>query len=89
MSIDQCLDMIVASELPKLYLGQEVRTENGRGIIVRLTMPLNGLYISPEGTIVVVWYGMDDDRPGCWVSQSFSLQSFMQQLANNPQPIGV
>lgn len=84
MNIDQSLQKI-ATELPKLFLGQEVRTENGRGIIVKLKMPMNGLYISPEETIVVVWYGMDDDRHGGWVSQGFTLQSFMQELADNPQ----
>lgn len=85
MNIDQSLQKI-AAELPKLYLGQEVRTENGRGIITSLEMPTNGLYISPESTNVVVWYGMEDERPGRWVQQCFNLQSFMQELANNPQP---
>lgn len=84
MTIDQSLQKI-ATELPKLYLGQEVRTNNGRGIIVRLSLPTSEQFIYPQNTIIDVWYGVDD-KSGEGVSEIFGLENFMQELANNPQP---
>ena len=59
-------------DLPKIYLGQEVDTEIGRGIVVHLEMEFNGLYIRPEVSSVVVWFSTSDSKGG-WVSKSFKL----------------
>jgi|WetSurMetagenome_2_1015567.scaffolds.fasta_scaffold143567_2 hypothetical protein len=50
----RALDCI--KDLPRYYLGEEVDTIHGRGILVDISMPSNGLYISPEKTECVVWY---------------------------------
>jgi hypothetical protein len=47
------------SSLPKFYLGQEVETKDGRGIIVSLNMFHNGLYLSPESSSAVVWFSTE------------------------------
>jgi hypothetical protein len=44
------------AEVPKFALGQEVQTQDGVGIIVKLEMPSNGLHLSPERAAAVVWY---------------------------------
>lgn len=46
--------------LPKIYLGQEVETDKGVGIVIGLDMPSNGLYLSPHVASVVVWFGMEN-----------------------------
>lgn len=48
-----------AKKIPKFHLGQEVQTPYGKGIIVKMEMPWNGLYISPENSDVVVWYSTE------------------------------
>lgn len=48
-----------AIKIPKFYLGQEVETPYGIGVIVDMKMDYNGLYISPENASVVVWYSCD------------------------------
>jgi len=59
-------------DLPKFYLGQEVHTADGIGIIVSLSMPHNGLYPSPEKSDVVVWFSTDRAKP--WVSKEYKLR---------------
>ena len=59
-------------DIPKFYLGQEVDTEIGRGIIVHLNMDFNGLYIQPEVATAVVWFSTSDSKGG-WVNKSFKL----------------
>lgn len=58
--------------IPKIYLGQEVKTEIGKGIVVKISMDFNGLYIRPEVSEVVVWFSTADAKSG-WVSKSFML----------------
>ena len=43
-------------DLPRYYIGEEVSTEYGNGILVSISMPSNGLYLSPKQTKCVVWY---------------------------------
>jgi hypothetical protein len=62
-----------ASEYPKFYLGQEVKTPNGLGIIINLSMPSNGLYICPERSTAVVWYGVDPFKTPM-VQEEYSLK---------------
>ena len=63
--------LIRVASLPKYYLGQEIVTEYGKGIIVSLSMPTNGLYISPEKSKCVVWFGCD--RVPQWVQIEIDL----------------
>lgn len=58
--------------IQKIYLGQEVETSFGKGIVVRMEMDFNGLYIRPECSKVVVWFSCTDSKGG-WVSHSFKL----------------
>jgi hypothetical protein len=64
------------SEFPKYYLGEEVNTPEGKGIIVSLKMPTNGLYISPEKSEVIVWFGVSNRTK--WVQKDYSLQELSE-----------
>ena len=64
--------IINVKKIPKVYLGQEVETDIGNGIIVSLDMEFNGLYLSPESARCVVWFSTSDSKDG-WVSKSFKL----------------
>lgn len=66
------------NDIPKFYLGQQVETEHGIGIIVSMNMPFNGLYIRPEVSECTVWYGMQDDRSHRWVSSTHKLTELKQ-----------
>lgn len=70
MSIEQNIEK--AKLIPKYFLGQQVTTTEGRGIIVGLSMPTNGLYISPERAQVTVWYGCGNDSQR-WVQLTYSI----------------
>jgi hypothetical protein len=59
------------SNLPHFYLGQEVETEHGIGIIVELNMEYNGLYLSPERSKCVVWFSTETATP--WVNREYRL----------------
>ena len=65
----------IAVVMPRFYLGQEVETKDGKGIIVKLEMEFNGLYISPERSRAIVWFStekavLDGTK---WVNASYSL----------------
>jgi len=62
----------IASVMPRFYLGQEVQTKDGKGIIVKIEMEWNGLYISPERSRAVVWYSTSDEQ-NRWVNASYGL----------------
>lgn len=59
-------------ELPNFKLGDEVSTPIGKGIIVSLEMPSNGLYLSPERATAVVWFSTEGSTNG-WVQKEFEL----------------
>lgn len=63
------------SSLPKFYLGQEVETKDGRGIIVSLNMFHNGLYLSPESNSAVVWFSTQKavSKGSKWVNAVYLL----------------
>lgn len=63
------------NNLPKFNLGEEVDTEFGKGVLVKMEMDFNGLYISPHTTKVVVWYSTDKafTEGTKWVSKEFRL----------------
>lgn len=67
----------IASVMPRFYLGQEVQTKDGKGIIVHLNMQWNGLYIEPNTSEAVVWYSTESPanrtEGGNWVSFTYRL----------------
>ncbi len=67
----------IASVMPRFYLGQEVQTKDGKGIIVDLRMQWNGLYIEPDKSEAVVWYSTESaatkTEGGSWVSFTYRL----------------
>jgi hypothetical protein len=62
---------IRVSSLPKITLGQEINTPLGKGIVISLSMPSNGLYLSPEKAEVTVWFSTMQFKHG-WVQYSYS-----------------
>lgn len=58
--------------LSHFMLGQEVMTPIGKGIIVSLEMPSNGLYLSPQKATAVVWFSTQTSQNG-WVQKEFPL----------------
>ena len=68
----------IASVMPRFYLGQEVQTKDGKGIIVDLRMQWNGLYIEPDKSEAVVWYSTESaatkTEGGSWVSFTYRLK---------------
>jgi hypothetical protein len=62
---------IRVSSLPKITLGQEINTPLGKGIVISLSMPSNGLYLSPEKAEVTVWFSTMQFQHG-WVQYSYS-----------------
>lgn len=67
----------IANVMPRFYIGQEVQTKDGKGIIVDLKMQWNGLYIEPHSSEAVVWYSTESavsrTEGGNWVSFTYRL----------------
>lgn len=62
----------LTKNMPKVYLGQEVKTPIGKGIVVKIEMQYNGLYIMPERSSAVVWFSTDNSKEG-WICKEFFL----------------
>lgn len=58
--------------MPRFYLGQEVITKDGKGLIVKLEMEWTGLYISPERSKAVVWFSTDNTQSQ-WINRQYKL----------------
>ena len=58
--------------LPHIYIGQEVSTPIGKGIVVSIEMDYNGLNLNPYRTMVTVWYGTERDTCG-WLKKTFNI----------------
>jgi len=67
------------SILPGISLGQEINTPIGKGIVIKLSMPSNGLYLSPEQAEVVVWYSTMGSKSG-WVQSSYNYPELVDYL---------
>lgn len=54
----------------------EVNTEHGRGILVSIETPHNGLYVEFDRSKATVWYGMNKAifDGGKWISRQYSLK---------------
>ena len=79
-----------------LRIFQEVNTEDGRGIIVSISTPHNGLYVDFERSRATVWYGMDKSvYNGCrWISKEYSLKDLEEwnkelKLDNTLENLGI
>lgn len=61
-------------DFPKYYLGQEVQTPLGKGIIIELFMRANGLHVLPNDCGCIVWFGTEEafSRAG-FVQKKFDL----------------
>jgi hypothetical protein len=55
-----------------LRIFQEVKTEDGLGILVSIETPHNGLYVEFERSKATVWYGTDKNiyNGARWISTS-------------------
>jgi hypothetical protein len=62
-------------EIPQHYLGEEVITPLGIGLIVQLDVPFNGLYVSPVCGEVVVWFSTERavEEGIKWVNHKFPI----------------
>ena len=77
MTIEQNYEK--TKQIPQYFLGQLVTTKQGRGIIVKLEMPTNGLYISPERTTITVWFGCGNDSER-WVQLLYSIAELEEEM---------
>ena len=64
--------------IPKFYLGEEVETPIGYGIIVNLILQHNGLFIDSGYPIVVVWFSVADSKDG-FVNRSFNISEITKR----------
>lgn len=67
--------LAIVKDIPKFYLGQEVQTKDGNGIIVKLHMKWNGLYIQPNSSEAVVWFSTKSTHKNKnkWISFTYNL----------------
>ncbi len=59
-----------------LRIFQEVNTEDGRGILVSISTPHNGLYVEFDRAKATVWYGLAESvyNGARWISREYSLK---------------
>ena len=64
--------------LHHFYLGQEVKTKEGTGIIVSLTLDYNGLHVVAESGMATVWYSTESSvkkaNGGRWKALEYQLK---------------
>jgi hypothetical protein len=72
---DYDYSLVQVSNMPRFFIGQEVKTKHGIGIIVAIEMPHNGLYLQPECAEAVVWYSTQRafEQQIRWVSFTYKL----------------
>lgn len=63
------------STLPKFYLGQEVETKDGRGIIVSLQMRYDKYDVDTDFSSATVWFSLEKAvANGRWVNATYLLE---------------
>ena len=80
-----------------LRIFQEVNTEDGRGILVSISTPHNGLYVEFDRSRATVWYGMDKAKLYTsfnWISREYSLRELEEwnkelKLDNTLEDLGI
>lgn len=62
-----------------IYLGQEVLTPDGKGLVVKLFIshPTNGLYIRPELSMALVWYSCEGAANG-WSQREYPIDELKE-----------
>ncbi len=66
-----------------LKIHSKVNTPYGEGILVSMITEFNGLYVSYEKTICVVWFGsknpyISDNGHGRWISREITLNELVK-----------
>jgi hypothetical protein len=84
-----------------LRIFQEVNTEDGRGILVSIDTPHNGLYVEFDRSKATVWYGTYKavelsgvGYGGRWISREYSLKDLEEwnkelKLDNTLEDLGI
>jgi hypothetical protein len=79
-----------------LKIFQEVNTEHGRGLLVKIDTPFNGICVEFDRAMATVWYGMDKAifDGGKWISREYSLQDLENwnselKLDNTLEDLGI
>lgn len=79
-----------------LRIFQEVNTEDGRGILIKIDTPFNGLYIEFDRALALVWYGTDKAvyNGARWISKEYSLKDLEKwnselKLDNTLEDLGI
>jgi hypothetical protein len=83
-----------------LRIFQEVTTEDGRGLLVNIETPHNGLYVEFDRAKATVWYGTDNavelsvGYGGRWISREYSLKDLEEwnkdlKLYNTLEDLGI
>jgi hypothetical protein len=81
-----------------LRIFQEVNTKDGRGILVNIETPFNGLYVDFYRAKCVVWFGMENavcsGYGGKWVSREYPLSELEEcnkdlKLDNTLSDLGI
>jgi hypothetical protein len=59
-----------------LRIFQEVKTEDGVGVLVSITTPHNGVCVEYDKAKATVWYGTDKNvyNGARWISKEYSLK---------------
>ena len=79
-----------------LRIFQEVNTQDGRGILVNIETPYNGLYVEYDRAKAIVWYGTDKSvyNSTRWISRECSLRDLEEwnkelKLDNTLEDLGI
>ena len=79
-----------------LRIFQEVNTEDGRGLLVSIDTPHNGLYVEFDRAKATVWYGTDKSvyNGARWISKQYSLKDLEEwnkdlKLDNTLEDLGI
>ena len=79
-----------------LRIFQEVNTEDGRGLLVSIDTPHNGLYVEFDRAKATVWYGTDKSvyNGARWISKEYSLSDLEEwnkdlKLDNTLEDLGI
>ena len=82
----------------KLY--QEVNTKDGRGLLISVETPFNGLYVEYDRAKAVVWYSTEkavydsSGYGGKWISREYSFKDLEEwnkelKLDNTLEQLGI
>ena len=79
-----------------LRIFQEVNTEDGRGMLVSISTPHNGVCVEFDRAKATVWQGIDEAVYNCarWISREYSLKELEEcnkelKLDNTLEDLGI